>query len=146
MWFSKDKPQADSTFFSWSDQDHGVGVPAFDQEHQALARKLNQVHEALKHKPDRAKALQIMEEMLQETRAHFVHEEQAMEAAGYADREAHAAEHAALLLEARDLIHQFKGGAISALSLPTFLRKWLIPHIQQSDRKYKAALRQASLR
>lgn len=145
MWFSRSKPQPETPFFSWSDQDHGVGVPAFDREHKDLARKLNLVHDALRQKPDRARALQVMEDMIQATRAHFAHEEQALEAVGYPDRAAHAAEHAALLEEALDLVHQFKGGTISALSLPSFLRKWLIPHIQQTDRKYQAALRQVPL-
>ena len=141
MWFSKTKPQPETPFFEWSSRDHSVGVPAFDREHEHLAGIVSKVHAALKRKPDRARALELLDELIQETRNHFAHEEQALEAAGFEGLEEHAEEHSALLEEIRDMTRQFKAGSLSALSLPTFLRNWLIPHVQGSDRKYAAVLR-----
>ena len=150
MWFSKAKNRAKAEpkppFFVWSDLDHSVGVGMFDQEHQHLATMMAQVHEALQDERDRLRALQLMERLVQETRTHFSHEEGKMEEVQFPDLEAHAAEHAALLTRAQDMLRQFRTGALSALLFPAFLRDWLVPHIQNYDRKYSASLRRQGLR
>jgi hemerythrin len=68
-----------------------------------------------------------------------------MEEVQFPDLEAHAAEHAALLTRAQDMLRQFRAGAMSALLFPAFLRDWLIPHIHDYDRKYSASLRRQGL-
>lgn len=141
MWFSKVKPPAETPFFLWSDIEHSVGVGEFDHEHKRLAALMSEVHATLQLKHDRALALTLMENLITATRTHFAHEEQTLAEAGYPGLEAHAEEHQELIQQARDLMRQFKGGTISALALPTFLKNWLIPHIQGSDRKYAAHLR-----
>lgn len=139
-WF-KSKEKVEPPFFVWSDAEHSVGVPEFDREHRHLATLMGEVHHALLEHRDRAQAQRVMEKMIHEIRAHFAHEEQVLAEAGYADAEAHGREHAALIVEAQDLVRQFQAGTISGLSLPTFLKKWLISHIQGSDRKYAVVLR-----
>ncbi len=146
MWFNKLKTPPKERFFVWSDSEHSVGVAIFDEEHKRLTGMMSQVHDALLEERDRVLARQLMENLIQETRTHFTHEEGAMEAAGYADLPAHAAEHAALLIQAEDLLRQFRAGGLSALAFPIFLKNWLIPHIQSSDRKYASILRRQGLR
>jgi len=145
MWFSRPKPQPEAPFFVWSDADHSVGLSVFDREHKHLAALVSKVHATLKVDRDRVLAQKLMETLIQETRAHFVHEEKAMAEAGYPDLEAHAELHAALLKEAQDLLRQFLAGTLSSLALPQFLKNWLIPHIQGTDRKYSAALRRQGI-
>jgi hemerythrin len=146
MWFSRSKPQPETPFFVWSDPDHSVGVQLFDQEHKELVLLVSQVHASLVKKRDRVRAQQLMETLIRETRAHFAHEEREMEAAGFPGREVHLAEHAVLLREAQDLLRQFLSGSLSAMALPNFLKNWLIPHIQGSDRKYAGTLRRHGVR
>ena len=107
---------------------------------------MSQVHASLVKKRDRVRAQQLMETLIRETRAHFAHEEREMEAAGFPGREVHLAEHAVLLREAQDLLRQFLSGSLSAMALPNFLKNWLIPHIQGSDRKYAGTLRRHGVR
>ena len=42
--------------------------------------------------------------------------------------------------DAAALIHRFQTGGLSATALPLFLKNWLIPHMQQVDRRYAAYL------
>ncbi len=146
MWLSKPKAELKPPFLVWSDLEHSVGVGKFDEEHQRLTAMMEEIHHSLQDEHDRLRALKLMEKLVQETRAHFVHEERSMEEAQFPDLEAHAAEHAALIVRAQDMLRQFRTGAMSALLFPTFLRDWLIPHIQHYDRKYSASLRRQGLR
>ncbi len=146
MWSSKPKPEPKPSFFTWSEHDHSVGVGVFDEEHHHLTTMMSQIHEALLEGHDRPKAVTLMEKLVQETRLHFTHEEDAMKEAHFPDLEAHAAEHTALIAQAQNLLRQFSKGSMSAMMFPSFLRDWLIPHMRDYDRKYSAALRRQGLR
>ena len=148
MWFSKPapSPEHEAPFFAWSREEHGVGVAIFDQDHERLAVLMSRINTALQEKHDRALALRLMDSLIQETQAHFDHEEWVMEQVGYPDREAHAAEHSALIQEVKLLLQKFQKGGISALAVPNFLKAWFIPHMKSTDRKYAACLRRSGLR
>ena len=146
MLFSKPKPKRKAPFFVWSEHDHSVGVGKFDDEHQDLTTMMAQIHEALLEEHDRIQAVTLMEKLVQETRVHFTHEENAMEESHFPDLEAHAAEHTALIAQTQNLLRQFARGSMNAMIFPSFLRDWLIPHMQDYDRKYSATLRRQGLR
>src|SRR5208283_341927 len=103
MWFSRSKPQQGPAFFAWNDREHSVGVNVFDAEHRHLAALMTRAHDFMQGSPDHAKAAELMENLIQETRTHFAHEERLLKSAGYPDAAAHAEEHAALLEEANDM-------------------------------------------
>lgn len=142
MSFFSPKPKAAEPFFTWTPAEHSVGISRFDEDHKQLAKLVTRLHAALIERRDRAMAADLMGTVIQETRAHFHREEEAMEGAGYPGLEGHALEHERLLQEAADLLRQFNAGAISALAFPTFIKNWLIGHIRETDRKYAACLRQ----
>ncbi|MFN7958175.1 MAG: bacteriohemerythrin [Holophagaceae bacterium] len=147
MWFSKPKPapEPEAPFLVWTREEHSVGVERFDQEHERLVARMNQVHTALLKKQDRSLALEHLESLIQETKAHFEHEEGVMRNVSYPDLEAHAAEHAALTQAATALLQKVQSGSLSALAIPEFLKAWLVPHLQTVDRKYAACLRRNGL-
>jgi hemerythrin len=145
MLFSKPVPEPKPPLFVWSAQDHSVGVGIFDEEHQHLTTMMAQVHEALLEEHDRLRALKLVAQLMQETRVHFIHEEDAMKEAHFPDLKAHAAAHKALIAQAEKLFREFAKGSMSAMIFPSFLRDWLIPHMQNYDRKYSATLRRQGL-
>jgi len=118
-----------------------VGVAVFDTEHRELFAMMAQVHAALQGRPDRYAAIRQMEEIIQTVRTHFDHEERAMHENDFPGAEAHTLEHGLLITEAQELLKNFKGGGISLLSLPIFLRNWFIPHINEFDRNYAGHLK-----
>ena len=139
-------PEPGAPFFAWSSAEHAIGVTVFDEEHQRLAALMIQVHATLKEKQDRALAQNLMGALIYETWAHFDHEERVMEEVGFHEREAHVAEHAALIQQAKDLLQKVLWGDISSQAMPGFLMTWLIPHIQITDRKYAACLQRHGFR
>ncbi len=145
-WFSRAAPEPEGPFFAWTKEDHSVGVAAFDQEHQRLAKLMSQIHTTVHDDRDRDRAQKLLETLIHETGAHFAHEERVMDQVSYPEREAHAIEHATLLLQAKELFQKFQSGNISAMALPTFIKTWLIPHIQFQDRKYAAHMRRNGVR
>jgi hemerythrin len=138
--------QTPTTAFNWSSADHAIGVSVFDEEHQRLAALMSQVHATLEDKQDRALAQNLMGALIYETWVHFDHEERVMEEVGFQEREAHAAEHAALILQAKELLQKVQRGDLSAQAMPGFLMTWLIPHIQTMDRKYVECLQRQGFR
>ena len=148
MWFSKPRsiPETAVPFFDWTSEDHSVGVSVFDKDHQRLAALMSQIHTTLQAKHDRDLAKKLMETLIHETQAHFDHEESVMMNVDYYEREAHAAEHAALIQQAKAMLQKVHGGGVSALALPNFLKTWLIAHIQTMDSKYSACMRRNGLR
>ncbi len=148
MWFSKSKsiPETEVPFFVWSSEEHSVGVTVFDQEHERLVTLMGQIHATVQEKHDRALAQNLMESLIHQTQAHFEHEESVMDNIEFPEREAHVAEHAALIQQAKELLQKVQNGGISALAIPNFLKSWLIPHMQIMDRKYAAAMRRHGLR
>ena len=143
---SQANPEPEAPFFVWSSAEHAIGVTVFDQEHQRLAALMSQVHATLKEKHDRALAQNLMGALIYETWVHFDHEERVMEEVGFHEREAHVAEHAALIQQAKDLLQKVQKGDISSQAMPGFLMTWLIPHIQVMDRKYAACLQNHGFR
>ncbi len=106
-----------------------------------MAALINQLHTLMVIKRDRVGADQLTDLLIQATRTHFTSEETLLSDLGYQGLEAHTHEHSNLIDELRDLQRQFKAGTISALAMPTFLRKWLLEHIDSHDRGYVEFLR-----
>jgi len=143
---SQANPEPEAPFFVWSSAEHAIGVTVFDQEHQRLAALMSQVHDTLQAKEDRALAQNLMGALIYETWVHFDHEEKVMEEVGFHEREAHVAEHAALIQQAKGMLQKVQKGDISSQAMPDFLMTWLIPHIQVMDRKYAACLQNHGFR
>lgn len=138
--WTKPKPPSPEVFLPWTPA-HRIGISRFDLEHQHMAELVNQLHTLMVIKRDRVAADQLSDLLLQATRTHFASEEALLGELGYPSCEAHTLEHSKLIDELRDLQRQFKAGTISALAMPTFLRKWLLEHIETHDRKYVEFLR-----
>lgn len=145
MWFSKGHPVPEALPFAWSSEEDSVGVTVFDQEHEHLMDLVAQIHRAVQDRHDRGRAQLLLEAFIGAAQAHFDHEEAVMRNIGFPDRQAHAAEHAELLREAKELQRKVQGGLISALTLPGFLKAWLLDHIHRADRKYAATMRRNGL-
>lgn len=128
----------------WIPARHALGVPSLDEDHRHLATLINQVYFAVVRNHGRSEAFELMDQLLLEARQHFLKEEAALREAGYPVLEAHLAEHERLLQEAASLSRQFHDGRISGISFPAYLKKWLLDHIETSDRPFAAWLRSRS--
>jgi hemerythrin len=81
-------------------------------------------------------ARRLAEQLVRYSAAHFASEELLMQASDYPEREAHAAEHGAFLVQMRDLEATFDEEAAElALAAALDLRSALGGHIRGADRK-----------
>lgn len=141
--FWKKTPQAppkEAPFFPWT-PDLRLGIRQFDLEHQQMGSLISQLHGLMTVRRDRVAASELVEVLIQATRSHFAGEEALLRESGYPDCEAHFAEHSQLIDELRNLHRQFQAGTLSTLALPLFLKKWLMEHIQHTDRLYVSHLK-----
>ena len=118
-------------------------MAAFDEDHRHLADLMNNVHATLQQTRDHGVARGLLVNLIVETQAHFTHEERTLQQAGYPNLRAHAAEHNALIATAWEMVARFDRLEMSALGLPTFIRNWLIPHIQTADRHSALTMKRA---
>jgi hemerythrin len=123
-------------------------IDPIDQEHQALVEQLNELAECHRcarrsRQGGRASAAPVtIGEMLQnlgeQVREHFHHEEENMRENGYPDYDAHRYEHATLLAEFAQLLREIRADGLQCFDHTTLeaLKSWLIGHIAGADRRY----------
>jgi len=79
----------------------------------------------------------VLSGLLQYARTHFAAEERLMQKAGYAAFDAHKKQHDAFIDKVSELETRLRAGdkhlTVDAL---TFMKNWLVNHIQGQDRQY----------
>jgi len=124
-------------FLDWS-SDYSVGVAIFDDEHKKLIAIINSLYEAIHAGIDDDALSRITDAMVEYTIMHFRHEEMYFDDWAYPDAAAHIQAHGALRQQVMDFRGQVGGTDRHKLAeeMLTFLRQWLIQHIQVDDRAY----------
>jgi hemerythrin len=122
---------------AWN-QKFSVGVASLDEEHQRLVALLNHFYDALQTGKANDVLGDILDRLIQYTQLHFGHEEQFLQESGYADYAAHKKLHDDLTRQVLAVQQKQKSAATNALSVEvmSFLKNWLLNHIQGTDRKY----------
>jgi hemerythrin len=124
------------SLFEWN-QTYSVHIAAMDQQHKQLFNVVNQIYEAMRG----GEGDQVIQEVLMKlsgyTLKHFADEEAMMRKAGFPHLDAHLAQHKSLVDKVAQMTRDVKGGKkIATVSLATFLKDWLVTHIQKEDRQY----------
>lgn len=120
-----------------------VSHEAMDHEHHLQIALVSAFAEAVEQRRP-SFARRLAEQLISYSTVHFGSEELLMEAAGYAGRDAHAAEHAAFLAQMRDLeasCDEDPGEVALAAALD--LRSALAGHIRGADRRLAEGTRKA---
>jgi len=121
----------------WTDK-MSVGVAKIDEEHKTLIRMLNELYDGV-HSGHGKEALgRTLDGLIAYTDRHFKYEEKLFAETGYPGAAAHKKEHDNLTKQVLDVQAKYQAGATGTLSLEvlTFLKTWLVTHIQGSDKKY----------
>ena len=122
---------------TWTDR-LSVGIPAIDSQHRTLVDMINQLHEAHRRGEGRAVLDDILAAMADYARLHFRDEEALMAAAGYPKLAEHKRLHEEfgtrlIVLQARQRRSTPVGLSLEVMS---FLREWLVEHIEGVDKHY----------
>jgi hemerythrin len=125
------------SFMEWNDQ-MSVSVNVFDREHQQLVKMLNELHDAMKAGHGKDSLGKILDALVNYTKVHFAHEERFFAQTDYPGAAEHKKQHDDLTRQVLDFQQKYKDGSAALLTVEvmSFLKDWLVNHIQGSDKKY----------
>lgn len=127
----------ESTTIEWSPR-FSVGVPVLDDQHRTILRLTNRLVEIAVSPADSEVISDVLTEMTLYTKEHFETEEQYMRAAGFAELEAHAAEHLDFIERTAELSQAaVAGDQTVGCELVCFIARWWQHHILESDQRYR---------
>jgi len=122
---------------SWNEK-MSVGVGVIDAEHKKLVALLNELYDGIQANQVKEKLGTVLDGLIAYAASHFKHEEQFFTETSYPDAPAHIKEHQNLTNQVLEVQKRYKAGDTGTLSMEVmnFLKRWLIDHIQGSDKKY----------
>lgn len=130
--------------FLWSDS-YNVGVEEIDSQHKELVRLLNSLHVSIREHHGSATSREILNQLVDYTRTHFMVEESLMRVACYPEFNAHHKQHETLIQQIRELQDKLDSGIASiSFELLHFLKRWLMQHINGDDKQFGAFFLQLS--
>jgi hemerythrin-like metal-binding protein len=122
--------------FEWSNK-YSVGVAEIDKQHKVLVDLINQLHDAMMQRKTKEDMGKILQGLLDYTIKHFGHEEKFFDKYSYPERVAHKKIHTEFIAKISEFNDDFKSGKSTvSLKLLSFLKDWLVNHIQGTDPKY----------
>lgn len=107
-----------------------------DSEHQRLIDIINNLYAAMRAGRSKDAIGSILDELIDYTKTHFAHEEKLMREVGYDGFDEQKRLHEALVSQAMEIQQKFRNGTALGQEVMTFLKGWLINHIQGTDKKY----------
>ncbi len=123
-------------FFTW-DEKYSVKVRRFDDEHKKLVSLIDQLHEAMRAGKGRQNLGNLLSQLVDYTKTHFVNEEKLMLEQNYPGYSTQKIAHASFVSKIEESQLKFQAGNVSlSVDLFNFLKDWLVTHIQGSDRQY----------
>ena len=128
-------------FFPWN-SGLSVNINLIDEQHKKLVGMVNELHKAMKLKKSSTVIGSILDRLAEYTVSHFGTEEKLFAQHGYSEEKAHVEIHRKLVAQVVDIQKKFKAGeSMVSMELMTFLKDWLVNHIQGTDKKYSSFLR-----
>jgi len=123
----------------WS-EDHRIGIPVLDFEHQNLFAKINELLQDFESEDEKEKIEACLGEIHARMEAHFALEEKFMKGKQYQHFAEHKREHDMLLDQLVDAITEYENApeAKPTDALQMKLKRWIIDHVNTSDKKMSA--------
>ena len=120
---------------NWS-RSYSVGVSQMDSEHQRLIDIINNLYVAMRAGRSKDAIGNILDELVDYTKTHFAHEERLMQETGYNGYDEQKRLHEALVAQVLEIQGKFRSGTALGQEVMTFLKSWLVNHIQGIDKRY----------
>lgn len=126
----------DKILINWGDV-YCIGNEEIDKQHKKLVDIINKLYTAfLRAEANQAVSL-ILEEMVDYTKYHFAYEEGLLKKISFPTLTEHIALHQKFVKRTQEFIQEHKqNSGVLSYDIMNFLRKWLMEHIADEDRKY----------
>ena len=127
-------------YLEWKDS-YSVGIESIDNDHKKLIHLINNLQTVINYRTDVQFERQTLEEVIDYTHYHFKREEDFMERFDYPDYLPHKDKHDKMIESVNEYVKAYNDGDSNALeSLLSFLKLWLIKHINGTDQEYSEFL------
>jgi hemerythrin-like metal-binding protein len=122
----------------WKDE-LSVGIPEIDVEHKNFIRLVSELNESISSRMDVAEITRRIQAILDDSIAHFEHEEALFKEWGYPDAAEHEKKHDQIILALRNITNRPSNGMTEYEWIDAGLRikKTLIEHLLVEDMKYR---------
>jgi hemerythrin-like metal-binding protein len=117
-----------------------------DQEHQRLIDLINKLYAAMREGRGKDAIGLVLDELIDYTKTHFAHEEQLMRESSYAGYDDQKRAHEALVTQVLEAKQKFAAGTALSQEIMSFLKSWLINHIQGMDKQYGPAMNKKGIK
>jgi len=121
--------------FAWT-RDFEIGISQIDDQHKMLVSLTNELGEAIHMRRANHMISEVIYKLEEYTRTHFTAEETMLETIGYSGLYEHRKKHTEFIDFLSSYRVQVTNGKKDGFDLHDYLGKWLINHIQKSDREY----------
>lgn len=131
----------------WNDA-YATGIAKIDEQHQALFKAVNDLHDAFKGGAAKAQIGKSIEFLVGYTVDHFRDEEAIMDRHGFPGLSNHRAEHHLLLEQVKEFREKFQKApdSVRPMEVARFLGEWLTHHIHQMDMQYAGYLKEKGVK
>ena len=123
--------------YEWCDMLE-TGIPVVDEQHNAVLRMLNDLHERLDLGKGKEEIGRAMDSLMSYTTNHHETEEKLMQEQGFPELPAHRSEHLALRQNAAFFQECWMKtpDSVCSMELVRLFREWFIYHIKNTDFRY----------
>ncbi len=128
-------------YLEWKPE-YDVGIDSIDRQHRKLVGLINNLQTAVDYSTGEEFERKALDDLVDYTRTHFKYEEGLMEEHAYPDFEAHRGEHERMIARVDEVLEAYRQDQDNAMqNAITFLKGWLINHINGTDKQYSQYLR-----
>lgn len=120
---------------NWNSR-YETGIGIIDTQHKALFDAVNRLADSFKAGTSKAQVKDSLDFLVKYTVEHFQTEEKHMRDMDYPKLASHLAEHAQLIVKAKDLQARLADGKPVTMDVTIFLADWLKHHINEVDMGY----------
>jgi hemerythrin len=129
----------------WNEK-YCLGIPKIDEDHKNLIGIINKAVLSKEHNDNPEELKEVLNEMIKYAQTHFATEELYMAKFNYPEYQYHKKEH----LDFTTKINAYENGLINADyhiadEILDYLKKWLVNHILETDKKYVDCFRKNGL-
>jgi hemerythrin-like metal-binding protein len=117
-----------------------------DNEHKRLIDIINNLYSAMRGGRSTQVVGSVLDELIEYTKTHFAHEEGLMQQTNYQDYDIQKRCHVELVNQVLEIQKKFNNGTALGQEVMTFLKNWLINHIQGLDKKYGPVMNKKGLK
>ena len=139
------KLSASGALITWS-KSYSVGIGSMDREHQRLIDIINSLYAAMRSGKGKEVIGDILNELIEYTKTHFADEERLMRDSGYPGYEDQKRAHEVLIAKVLEIQEKYRSGTALSQEIMSFLKNWLVNHIQGMDRKYGPHMKKKKIR